>query len=84
MWADKNTYADFYAWRSSPAALAKAMLAARPEIELPGKLPGVVPPGVRAGGLRGVVPPGVRAGGLRGVVPRGCEPGGSGGSSPRA
>ena len=49
MWADKNTYADFYAWRSSPAALARAMLAARPEIELSGGLRGAVPQGMRAG-----------------------------------
>jgi hypothetical protein len=61
MWVDTNTYADFYAWQSSPAALAKTMLAARPQIELSGGLRGVVPPGMRAGGLRGVVPPGMRA-----------------------
>ena len=36
MWVDKNTYADFYAWRSTRAALAKTMLAARPRIEIGG------------------------------------------------
>jgi hypothetical protein len=46
MWADRNTYADFYAWRRSPAALARVMLAARPEIELSGGLRGVVLPGM--------------------------------------
>jgi hypothetical protein len=34
MWADANTYTDFYAWNSSPSALASAMLAVRPSIEL--------------------------------------------------
>ncbi len=34
MWADHNTYADFYAWGSSPSALAQTMIAIRPKIEL--------------------------------------------------
>jgi hypothetical protein len=34
MWADRNTYTDFYAWVSSPTALARTMLAIRPHIEL--------------------------------------------------
>jgi hypothetical protein len=34
MWADANTYADFYAWNSKPAALATTMLATRPQVEL--------------------------------------------------
>jgi hypothetical protein len=34
MWADHNTYADFYAWNSSPTALAQTMLAIRPHIEV--------------------------------------------------
>jgi hypothetical protein len=54
MWADKNTYADFYAWRTSPAALAKVMLAARPQIELSGGFRGVVFPGRPASGGSGV------------------------------
>ena len=36
MWVDNNTYADFYAWGSSRAALAETMLAARPHIEIRG------------------------------------------------
>jgi hypothetical protein len=35
MWADGNTYADFYAWNSSPSALAQTMLSIRPQVELP-------------------------------------------------
>jgi hypothetical protein len=34
MWADGNTYADFYAWDSSPSALAQTMIAIRPKVEL--------------------------------------------------
>jgi hypothetical protein len=34
MWADANSYADFYAWNTRPAALAKTMLATRPQVEL--------------------------------------------------
>jgi hypothetical protein len=34
MWADGNTYADFYAWNSSPSALAKTMITIRPQVEL--------------------------------------------------
>jgi hypothetical protein len=34
MWADANTYADFYAWGSSPSALAQTMIAIRHEVEL--------------------------------------------------
>ncbi len=34
LWADANTYADFYAWGSSPAALAQTMIAIRPQVEL--------------------------------------------------
>jgi hypothetical protein len=34
MWADGDTYADFYAWNSSPSALAKTMIGTRPKIEL--------------------------------------------------
>ena len=33
MWADANSYADFYSWNSSPSALAKTMISARPQIE---------------------------------------------------
>jgi hypothetical protein len=33
MWADGNSYADFYAWNSSPSALAKTMISIRPQIE---------------------------------------------------
>lgn len=33
MWADANSYADFYAWNSSQSALAKTMLSVRPRIE---------------------------------------------------
>jgi hypothetical protein len=34
MWADGNTYADFYAWNSSTSSLAKTMIGIRPKIEL--------------------------------------------------
>ena len=34
MWADGNSYADFYAWNSSPSALAQTMMGIRPEVEL--------------------------------------------------
>jgi len=34
MWADGSTYADFYAWDSNPAALAKTMIAIRPHVEI--------------------------------------------------
>ena len=34
MWADGNTYADFYAWGSSTSALAQTMIAIRPHVEL--------------------------------------------------
>jgi hypothetical protein len=34
MWADGNTYTDFYAWASNPTALAQTMIAIRPQIEL--------------------------------------------------
>ena len=34
MWADGDTYADFYAWNSSPSALAKTMIGIRPQVEL--------------------------------------------------
>ena len=34
MWADANTYADFYSWNSKPAALAQTMIATRPQVEL--------------------------------------------------
>ncbi|MGH3157468.1 MAG: hypothetical protein ACRDNF_12940, partial [Streptosporangiaceae bacterium] len=34
MWADGNTYADFYAWNSSTSALAKTMIGIRPQVEL--------------------------------------------------
>ncbi len=34
MWADNNSYADFYAWNSSPSALAETMLTIRPQVEL--------------------------------------------------
>jgi hypothetical protein len=34
MWADGNTYADFYAWNSSPSALARTMIGIRPKVEL--------------------------------------------------
>jgi len=33
MWADNNSYADFYAWNTSPAELAAMMRAIRPEVE---------------------------------------------------
>jgi hypothetical protein len=33
MWADANSYADFYGWNSSPSALAKTMIAIRPRIQ---------------------------------------------------
>lgn len=33
MWADANSYADFYAWNSSPSALAKTMIGVRSKIE---------------------------------------------------
>lgn len=33
MWADSNSYADFYAWNSTPSALAKTMIGIRPQIE---------------------------------------------------
>jgi hypothetical protein len=34
MWADGDTYADFYAWDSSPSALAQTMIAIRSQVEL--------------------------------------------------
>jgi hypothetical protein len=34
MWADHDTYTDFYAWNSSPAALSHSMIAIRPQIEI--------------------------------------------------
>jgi hypothetical protein len=34
MWADSNTYADFYAWHSSTSELAKTMIANRARVEL--------------------------------------------------
>ena len=34
MWADGDTYADFYAWNSSPSALAKTMIGIRSKVEL--------------------------------------------------
>jgi hypothetical protein len=34
IWADANTYADFYAWNSTPSALAQTMIAIRPSVEL--------------------------------------------------
>jgi hypothetical protein len=34
MWADHNTYTDIYAWNTTPAALARTMIAIRPQIEL--------------------------------------------------
>jgi hypothetical protein len=34
MWADGDTYADFYAWNSSPSALAKTMIDIRPKVQL--------------------------------------------------
>jgi hypothetical protein len=34
MWADGNTYADFYAWDSTPSALAQTMIGIRPQVEL--------------------------------------------------
>lgn len=34
MWADGDTYADFYAWNSSTSALAKTMITIRPKVEL--------------------------------------------------
>jgi hypothetical protein len=34
MWADGNSYADFYAWNSSPSALAQTMTAIRLQVEL--------------------------------------------------
>jgi hypothetical protein len=33
MWADVNSYADFYAWNSTQSALAKTMISIRPQIE---------------------------------------------------
>jgi len=33
MWADGNSYADFYAWNTSPAHLAATMRAIRPDVE---------------------------------------------------
>jgi hypothetical protein len=33
MWADRNSYADFYAWNSSPSQLARTMMAVRPKVE---------------------------------------------------
>jgi len=33
MWADNNSYADFYAWNTSPAELATTMRAIRPKIQ---------------------------------------------------
>lgn len=33
MWADANSYADFYAWNSSPSSLAKTMTSIRPQIQ---------------------------------------------------
>lgn len=33
MWADNNSYADFYAWNTSPSELATMMRAIRPEVE---------------------------------------------------
>jgi hypothetical protein len=33
MWADANSYADFYGWNSSQSALAKTMISVRPKIE---------------------------------------------------
>jgi hypothetical protein len=34
MWADGDTYADFYSWNSSTSALAKTMIGIRPKVEL--------------------------------------------------
>lgn len=34
MWADGDSYADFYAWNSSPSALAKTMVGIRSKVEL--------------------------------------------------
>jgi hypothetical protein len=34
MWADHNSYSDFYAWDSSPTELAQTMIAIRPQVEL--------------------------------------------------
>jgi hypothetical protein len=34
MWADANSYADFYGWGSSLSSLAKTMIAIRPQVEL--------------------------------------------------
>jgi hypothetical protein len=33
MWADSNSYADFYAWNSSPSELARTMTAIRARVE---------------------------------------------------
>jgi hypothetical protein len=33
MWVDGNSYADFYAWNTSPSQLDKTMRAIRPEVE---------------------------------------------------
>ena len=33
MWADGNSYADFYGWNSSPSELAKTMISVRPRIQ---------------------------------------------------
>jgi hypothetical protein len=33
MWADNNSYADFYAWNTSPSELATMMRAIRPQVE---------------------------------------------------
>jgi hypothetical protein len=33
MWADNNSYADFYAWSTSPSELAKTMREIRPEVQ---------------------------------------------------
>lgn len=33
MWVDGNSYADFYAWNTSPAELATTMRAIRPEVQ---------------------------------------------------
>jgi hypothetical protein len=33
MWADSNSYADFYAWNTSPAELASTMRTIRPEVQ---------------------------------------------------
>jgi hypothetical protein len=33
MWADANSYADFYAWNSSTSSLARTMISIRPRIQ---------------------------------------------------